>query len=909
MAASSKHIQHILILPQDSKRQEVDAPLQTLTQEIHVSGLLSGCFTTIGKGPALRQAGFAERSLREGGYRLKQEDAAAVHVLKTSLNLSPVAIGKRLWAMLHSLDSKHDYRSGSTASMTVYDGQQHLITATVGDSVAFAAIYNKAGECIKVVRLNSELHDWKNPHEVQRLQALLATKKVTKYPLSGRRVNELLVSRAIGDKIAFEYIEDGPHQGNYRYAAQPELQTIFAAHAKMDVTTLDTLIAQSHIDKTDIDCIKIITASDGLTEHCDSPAEGVLPEHYNARVKAIEEDAVQAWLNHPRCRAAVSQGPSALAQALGEASENLGTGKTKRNAHDNKTIIVSHIPIAGVATVPAFAQAVFDGHGGPEVSDFLARNFNNELHTFLAMPEAAFSLDPHNPDQLRLAPYYRHDNPSHTAAAVTECPTVLTTAASASTVTARLVVATSEEEKRERLTHLTCFLSRAKAYHRRTPTAGITADDIDWAGMQMSIALGKFAPEHLSNQNEALWAGLCCKVATYHRFFAGSDNQKYTKSLNDTIAKLRDQFQMYPSKALPDFESFFTNTLKSQPGMPQDLDGKSFTVTSIDDDIEVFSWNNTDDDVSLRTCSDNTDDDLSSADDEFSLTDDELSSEMPDSSLSSVTPSQSSAPPSGVAEGQTPSPGFLGAYPFVPPPLLTTEHAAVAGFGMPPMSLPPTAPYAPVSGPGLSPFSSPLAAASPSYLTPPAMGSGLSPVPGLPYVGAFPNRPLAAAFPYGAPPLVSATTSPYTPSLGTGPGLGFFAQTSQAPFPGASAFMPSAAYPTLPSVGANAYPSYPGLPRQTPHSLPSTVPGSFLPLPSVGANPHLGSLGQLPAAFPGFGLYGAAPSASATASPYPIPLGTGSGAGFFGQMSQAPFAGASPSVPSTFVPGMDICKP
>ena len=96
------------------------------------------------------------------GLRPTQEDAAmarwySAHVFAA---LSAQEIGRRLWTT-YKLLNQHCCRpnfAGSTASTTVYNGQDELITATLGDAVAFAVVYLPNGQVHAVTRLNKVIH-------------------------------------------------------------------------------------------------------------------------------------------------------------------------------------------------------------------------------------------------------------------------------------------------------------------------------------------------------------------------------------------------------------------------------------------------------------------------------------------------------------------------------------------------------------------------------------------------------------------------------------------------------------------------------------------------------------------------------------------------------------------------------
>ena len=135
------------------------------------------------------------------GLRPTQEDAAVArwYTEEAFASLTPQEIARRLWTTYKLLNQRccRPNFAGSTASTTVYDGKGNLITATVGDTVAFAVVYALDGKVSAVTRLNKVIH---HPHEdKERLE------KAGGVILYGRvqGVNgSLALSRAMGD---FEY--------------------------------------------------------------------------------------------------------------------------------------------------------------------------------------------------------------------------------------------------------------------------------------------------------------------------------------------------------------------------------------------------------------------------------------------------------------------------------------------------------------------------------------------------------------------------------------------------------------------------------------------------------------------------------------------------------------------------------
>lgn len=102
---------------------------------------------------------------RVAGRSRQQHTSMACEVFDSPPPLSPVEIGHRLWTTYKELNGEirsrpgHDPRTSSTASTSVYDGRGNIITATLGNSATFAAVYDQGGNCVGVMRLNSVSHD------------------------------------------------------------------------------------------------------------------------------------------------------------------------------------------------------------------------------------------------------------------------------------------------------------------------------------------------------------------------------------------------------------------------------------------------------------------------------------------------------------------------------------------------------------------------------------------------------------------------------------------------------------------------------------------------------------------------------------------------------------------------------
>jgi len=280
------------------------------------------------------------------GHRNSQEDALAWHVLPADavLDLSPEDIGYRLWTAYRLLDKSmleqaSKYQAGTTASTTVYDGRGNLITATLADAVAFAAIYDSQNKIRHVIRLNQVTHSPQNPDECKRLKNI----EGSSYHASAGKIyagdSYLRVSRAIGD-------------ATFKHMA--------CSDASIDITTTAELAALAGIEETDIGCIKIITTCDGFTEPVDT--EDRKKERTPEEMKVEHEKYLLAKLRDYQKETRSVTLPEFLAEAA----------ITDQSA-DNISVSIQTLP--GPKEEPlALLQGVYDGHGGAQVSTFVAKN-------------------------------------------------------------------------------------------------------------------------------------------------------------------------------------------------------------------------------------------------------------------------------------------------------------------------------------------------------------------------------------------------------------------------------------------------------------------------------------------------------------------------------------------------------
>lgn len=299
------------------------------------------------------------------GEGRNQEDALAWAILKPQeLNgLDPVAIGHRLFSSYQELDAQESNPYvGSTASTTVFDGKEHLITATVADAVSYAAVYNKVGEVVHVKRLNSVLHHPTVSTEAGRIREAHGV-------VWGGRVGGILaVSRAIGD---------------HQYGK------MVPADAQIDITSIPSLLSDAGIDRENVSEIKIITACDGLQE-------GVPAKH--------ETNYLKEQLN------LIGNGePLSIAKKLVGAAMDMSLSASQRTraSMDNISVAIQSIFMDERINHP-FIIGVYDGHGGNIVSRRIAEHIVNTFicqcklsHRQYAVSKHGVYHDNHRDDYLR----------------------------------------------------------------------------------------------------------------------------------------------------------------------------------------------------------------------------------------------------------------------------------------------------------------------------------------------------------------------------------------------------------------------------------------------------------------------------------------------------------------------------
>ncbi|MDX1838365.1 protein phosphatase 2C family protein [Legionella taurinensis] len=178
--------------------------------------------------------------------RSDQEDALAWHTLGENQlrSLSPQQIGQRLWTTCKLLDERAKdlpEEAGTTACMTVFDGRDSVITASVGDSVAFLVAYGKKGDVISATRLNATLHHPVVQSEKERILKAGGS-------MDANKINGVLsVSRAIGDYDTLDI----------------HGKKLAISDAAVDIASIGQLL---HEEEEPVSKIQLISTCDGFTD-------------------------------------------------------------------------------------------------------------------------------------------------------------------------------------------------------------------------------------------------------------------------------------------------------------------------------------------------------------------------------------------------------------------------------------------------------------------------------------------------------------------------------------------------------------------------------------------------------------------------------------------------------------------
>jgi serine/threonine protein phosphatase PrpC len=295
------------------------------------------------------------------GGRPTQEDflAVAVESVKQFPQLSPAEqdeVKIKSFADVNSL-CRFDYHTGSTGCVTTAwlddSNTVHACTGNLGDSTAFLIVINEAENTVASAELLNKIHTpdpEKNREEHDRITAHANAKKTRKFPYKEKgdiwRIgpNGIAMTRSFGD---------------VRYEAYGLTHNAEATNKLLALSC-----GQSAF---------IVVACDGLTEEDDNDKDILSPQEIGDIVNGSRK------------------------QELVDIASELIDKASKKGSTDN--ISVALFPISKTPT----SAAVFDGHGGIEVSQkasklfyfFLKKRIEEKLNLKNA-PAVEFDIKPEN---------------------------------------------------------------------------------------------------------------------------------------------------------------------------------------------------------------------------------------------------------------------------------------------------------------------------------------------------------------------------------------------------------------------------------------------------------------------------------------------------------------------------------
>lgn len=333
------------------------------------------------------QYSFGYYETQNAPKRKTQEDALAWQTLTQgeltpaggTAQHNPMEIGHRLWTSYKLLD-KPTLKAGCTAITTVYDGLGNLITATLGDAVAFAIAYDRQGDVIGVLRLNRRIHEPSNPHESERIY------KTSAFVVRNRVLGLLGVARALGD-VTFK-----PYG--------------VSSNADIDIINFKQLATGFDCDVTHMHTLQVITACDGFT---DGVGKG-------ATKKGQEEYLLNALKSFMY--------PGLMKEK--DIARLLVLHALKKGTEDNVSVAVHTIQ-----PTQRMMMSLFDGHGGVDAATHAAEYIGNTVKEQCELSAANYSAQPMSVDNNLAA--YQEDNPSEVE---TQNQSTASTSTTASTTTA-----------------------------------------------------------------------------------------------------------------------------------------------------------------------------------------------------------------------------------------------------------------------------------------------------------------------------------------------------------------------------------------------------------------------------------------------------------------------------------------
>ncbi|MGL5741806.1 MAG: hypothetical protein ACRCXC_04295 [Legionella sp.] len=212
------------------------------------------------------------------------------------------------------------------------------MTATLADSVAFAAVYDRNGKLAGVVSLNKIIHQ---PNaELERIQIAGGLIR------NGRVNGSLAVSRAVGD---FAYNS-----------------AVVCADVSIDIHRLEDIYASIGIEPDNVGTVQIITTCDGFTE----PLGGT----------QTKEDQ-EWWLE--KC---LNEIPNASSLEEHEIAKMLAIKALIEKSTDNVSVAVQKI-----SPDKPFMIGMYDGHGGSGASSYTVANIGDEFDHQCSLDNEAYA--------------------------------------------------------------------------------------------------------------------------------------------------------------------------------------------------------------------------------------------------------------------------------------------------------------------------------------------------------------------------------------------------------------------------------------------------------------------------------------------------------------------------------------
>ncbi|MDP3705462.1 MAG: PP2C family protein-serine/threonine phosphatase [Legionellaceae bacterium] len=296
-------------------------------------------------------------------HHVAQEDAVVYQEYDEDIlcTLTPEEIGQRLWTGYHVLNQNFsndhpDDDSGTTASITIIKGE-HLITATLADTIAYAVVWGADDTLLGLKRLTKRTHTPDLPEEALRINQVLTERSKMPLKVIGDRIvykkrkvqTTLNVSRAIGDK---------------------DFRPVIITDADINITSISKILKELHISSM-VEKVQVITVSDGFTNTIDRARK--LPNKNQKYETRMHELCLRRGLKDLRCFDEKS-----IAIHLTQTAISAGS-------KDNVTVAVQTIMAEGESPTFMGMHAVFDGHGGKIAANYSMECISDVLHHLFKM--------------------------------------------------------------------------------------------------------------------------------------------------------------------------------------------------------------------------------------------------------------------------------------------------------------------------------------------------------------------------------------------------------------------------------------------------------------------------------------------------------------------------------------------